>query len=131
MRTLPRALIPLALVTVVLVGCGSDSSSSHGDLSGKKFQDEQGKKSVTVEAVDNNFEAPYVTVSKGTTITFVNKGHNKHNVVWVGETFPASPLLNRSESVKETFDDAGDYAYYCSLHGTATTGMTGGVRVVG
>jgi len=117
-------------MTVVLVGCGSDSSSGHGDLSGKQFQNEQNKKSVTIDAVDNNFETPYITVSKGTTVTFVNKGHNKHNVVWVGDTFKASPLLERGDSVKVTFENDGDFAFYCSLHGTPTSGMTGGVRVV-
>lgn len=129
MRAIARVLVPFALATVVLVGCGGESSSS-GDLSGKKFENEQGKKSVTVDAVDNNFVAPYITVSTGTTVTFINEGRNKHNVLWVGDTFPASALLDPSESVKETFDDAGDYAYYCSLHGTATSGMTGGIRVV-
>ena len=121
--------MPFALMAVVLVGCGSDSSSG-GDLSGKQFQNEQNKKSVTVDAIDNNFEAPYITVSKGTTVTFVNKGHNKHNVVWVGDTFKASPLLDRGGSVKVTLENDGDFAFYCSLHGTPTSGMTGGVRVV-
>jgi plastocyanin len=27
------------------------------------------------------------------------------------------------------FDDAGDYPYYCSLHGTPTAGMDGRIRV--
>jgi plastocyanin len=27
-------------------------------------------------------------------------------------------------------DEPGDYAYYCSLHGTPTAGMIGGLRVV-
>ena len=65
------------------------------------------------------------------TVTFAVKGHNRHNVIWVGDTFKASPLLDPSESVKDTFDDTGDYAYYCSLHGTPTSRMTGGIRVVG
>lgn len=126
-----RTLVPLALVSAVLVGCGRDGSLSGGDLSGKKFENERGRRSVTVEAVDNNFVPHYITVSKGTTVTFINKGHNRHNVVFVGETFPASPLLDPSESVKDTFDTTGDYAYYCSLHGTPTSRMTGGIRVVG
>ena len=130
MRRHYRVLIALALMTVIIVGCGSDSSSSTGDLSGKKFGDEQGKQSVTVDAVDNNFEAPYITVDTGTTVTFVNQGHNRHNVVWVGDTFKASPLLDRGDSVKVTLKEAGDYPYYCSLHGTPTSGMTGGIRVV-
>ena len=29
-----------------------------------------------------------------------------------------------------TFDEVGDFPYYCSLHGTPTKGMIGGIRVV-
>ena len=131
MRRISRTLVPLALVSVVLVGCGRDGSLSGGDLSGKKFENERGKRSVTVEAVDNNFVPHYITVSKGTTVTFINKGHNRHNVIWVGDTFKASALLDPDDSVKVTLEEAGDYAYYCSLHGTPTSRMTGGIRVVG
>ena len=30
-----------------------------------------------------------------------------------------------------TLDEPGDYAYYCTLHGTTTKGMVGAIRVVG
>ena len=30
----------------------------------------------------------------------------------------------------DTLTEPGDYAYYCSLHGTATKGMTGAIRVL-
>lgn len=130
MRIIVRVLIPLALIAVTMASCGSDGSSSSVDLTGKKFENEQGKRAVTVEAVDNNFEPAYISVSAGTKITFVNRGHNKHNVVWVGDTFPASGLLVPAQSVKDSIDTPGDYAYYCSLHGTPTSGMRGGIRVV-
>lgn len=131
MRRITRVLVSFALITVGLVGCGSDGSSSGADLSGKNFDNEQGKRAVTVDLVDNKFEPAYVTVSTGTTVTFDNTGHNRHNVISVEDGFESitSPFTG-GESHKVTFDDAGDYPYYCSLHGTAARGMTGGIRVV-
>lgn len=128
MRRLLPVLVPLALMPVI-AGCGSDAKNG-GDLSGKSFTNEQGKRAVTVELVDNNFEPAYVKVSKGTTVTFVNSGHNRHDVISVGDAFTSSGLLEPGERVKVTFTDAGDFALSCSLHGTPTSGMTGGVRVV-
>ena len=63
-------------------------------------------------------------------MTFVNRGHNKHNVVAVGDGFKRSDILERGDSYKVIFEKPGDFALYCSLHGTASSGMTGGVRVV-
>ncbi len=130
MRIIVRVLVPLALITATTAGCGSDGSPSSVDLTGKKLENEQGKRAVTVAAVDNNFEPGYITVSTGTKVTFVNQGHNRHNVIWVDDAFAPSRLLDADDSVKVTLEDAGDYAYYCSLHGTPTSGMRGGIRVV-
>lgn len=130
MRRLPL-LVPAVLTIALLVGCGSSSSSSTGDLDGKKLADETGRTSVTIEAQDNIFEAEYTEVSSGTTVTFDNTGHNRHNVISVGDGFTSSKLLEGGDSYKVTFPDDGDFAFYCSLHGTPTSGMTGGLRVVG
>lgn len=131
MRRITRVLVSLALTAGVLVGCGSDGSSNGVDLSGKRFEKEKGTRAVTVEAVDNKFEPAYVTVSTGTTVTFDNTGHNRHNVISVEDGFESitSPFTG-GESHKVTFDAAGDYPYYCSLHGTAARGMAGAIRVV-
>ncbi len=125
-----RVLATIVLAAGVLAACGGSGSSSVS-LDGKRFEKETGRRAVTVEAVDNSFEPPYVTVSTGTRVTFVNKGRNRHNVISVGDGFESSGLLDPDDEFTVTFDDAGDYPYYCSLHGTASSGMTGGVRVVG
>src|SRR5262245_39504910 len=126
------ALILLALLPVgVLAGCGGDDDSS--DLEGKEFVDDTGKDAVTIDAVDNSFRPQYVEVSAGTTVTFENRGHNVHNVVPADEgafkTVEANDFGPES-TADIVFDEPGDYAYYCSLHGNASSGMTGGVRVV-
>ncbi|MGZ4675256.1 MAG: cupredoxin domain-containing protein [Acidimicrobiia bacterium] len=125
-----RILVPALVATSLLVACGSNASST-GSLRGEKLVDEKGRKGFTVDAVDNNFEPPFVTVSVGTTVTFDNTGHNRHNVISVGKGFRSSGLLDAGDTWKVTFDRAGDFRYYCSLHGTPTGGMHGGIRVVG
>jgi len=128
---LARSLPLLTLGAVVLVACGGSGGTSTGSLKGEKIESETGRKAVTVEAVDNAFDPKFSSVSKGTTVTFENTGHNPHNVISVGDGFGRSKVLAPGERWKVTLEDAGDFRFYCSLHGTATSGMDGGVRVEG
>ena len=91
-------MLTAVIAAMLVVGCGSTSSSSTGSLDGKKITNQTGNKSVTVEAVDNIFEAAYIAVSAGTTVTFDNTGRNRHNVISVDDGF---------ESI-ETRSTAGD-----------------------
>ena len=124
-----RTVIIITFAGVAVAACGSDTSSGQ-TLNGKKFTVKTGTRSVTVDMVDNNFQPEYVTVSAGTKVTFLNRGHNRHNVFSVDDGFTSSGFLGRGDSWKVTFKDAGDYPLYCSLHGTPTSGMVGGIRVV-
>lgn len=135
----------LAATAVVLAGCGdSDSGDEGGGGAGDTAEavalmdegdvvDETGESEVTVEAVDNNFKPEYVEVSKGTAVTFVNEGRNIHNVLPVaGGAFQPIEAddFDPGDEGTITFGEVGDFPYYCSLHGTATKGMIGGIRVV-
>ena len=60
----------------------------------------------------------------GATITWTNRDDVPHNVVSVEKKF-ASPVLDTDEQFSHTFDAAGTYEYYCSIH----TKMTGQVVV--
>jgi plastocyanin len=124
-----RAALP---VLAVLAACGG-SSGSGVDLRGEHFRDERNRGHVTVAAVDNDFVPPYVTVRSGTTVTFVNNGRNVHDVIPVDDTFRAIEPKHfaRHDKATVTFNEPGDYPYFCSLHGTATKGMRGAIRVVG
>ncbi len=39
-------------------------------------------------------------------------------------------LPEQCDPVRSAFDEPGEYAYYCTLHGTETAGMVGTIRVV-
>jgi plastocyanin len=95
-----------------------------------------GSAQVTVEITDNAFTDRIIVVSPGTEVVWVNTGRNVHNVRpaakepgagWfaeiTGETLEGGP-----GSV--TFDNVGDYPYFCSFHGTARRGQRGRVIVV-
>jgi len=120
------------LALAALAACGG-SSGSGVDRRGEHFQDERNRRTVTVEAVDNDFVPAFVTVRAGTKVTFVNNGRNVHDVIAVDDTFrPIEPnRFARDDEASRTLDEPGDYPYYCSLHGTATQGMRGAIRVVG
>ena len=140
-RAMSAAFLTLGLA--LLAGCsdsGSDSAKDGGssdsgavDISDETFDDRTASSSVEVDAVDNNFKPKYVEVRKGTTITFKNDGRNAHNVLPADEGAFAPIETDQFEpgtSAEVTFDEVGEYPYYCSLHGTPTVGMIGGVKVV-
>lgn len=65
-----------------------------------------------------------VTVRAGTKVTWVNKDIEPHTVVSNDHKFQ-SEALDTNESFSVTFDKAGSYGYFCTLH----PHMTGTVTV--
>ena len=144
MRTRARFLPVVMLVAVVAAACGGDDGGSGSSVStidpaanlpevpDSEFVDMTGTPEVLIEAKDNKFEPQFVTVSPGTEVTFENKGRNPHNVIpVVDDQFEAVPTdeFQSGDTAVITFDDAGFFPYYCSLHGTPSAGMDGRIRV--
>jgi len=96
--------------------------------------DLSGMDQVALDIQDNAFTQRVVVVSAGTEITWTNQGRNEHNVrpAVEGAFEPISTLdlAQKGDSASLVFDTAGDFPYFCSLHGTATNGQTGRVIVV-
>lgn len=141
MRNRTLLVSSLLIATTLLAGCSSQSLTSTDstaapaagpDLSSVTFDDQTASSTVQVDAVDNAFKPQYVEVAAGTTVTFRNDGHNEHNVLPVDTggfgAIEASQFQPGTEQTV-TFAKAGDYPYYCSLHGTKTKGMVGAIRV--
>ena len=113
---------------LALAACGSSGGSAESTDTLGPVQ----SGAVTVNAEDNNFVPQQVTVTEGTEVTFTNDGRNQHNVIAVGDT-PFSvetASFEPGESFKWKASKPGTYHYYCSIHGTATAGMTGTIQVV-
>ena len=87
----------------------------------------------TVKVGDNFFVRdggrPTVTISKGSTLKFVWRGHVPHNVVkkkGPGGGFRSSVRTGGSYSHK--FTRGGTYTLYCTIHGLSDMGLTVKVR---
>jgi amicyanin len=66
--------------------------------------------------VDNfSFTPTTAAVPVGTTVTWTNHDDIPHNVVSPEQKFK-SPVLDTDETFSHTFDAAGTYKYYCSIH---------------
>ena len=137
----PRLL--LALPLLLLAGAcggeasGADASTAEGASEtaapAAAFQDQTGQDDVVIQVRDNAFVGDHVTVSAGTAVIFDNRGHNPHNAVPVEDgAFTEVPTgsLEPGQAATVVFDEPGEYAYYCTLHGTGTAGMVGVIRVV-
>ncbi len=83
---------------------------------------------VTVHIRDNVFEPASLRITPGTTVRWVNEGRNRHDVTpnrgsnSKGDAF-GSATLRPGQSYAHTFEDAGAFAYYCTIHGAPGEGQ--------
>ena len=67
--------------------------------------------------IDNfSFEPATLTVTPGTTVTWVNQDDVPHNVVSSEGKTLKSPVLDTDQKFSYTFDKPGTYPYYCGIH---------------
>jgi len=89
---------------------------------------------VDIDIQDNAFVQRVVVISEGTSVTWTNQGRNEHNVrPAISEAFDpiaTEELASKGSQATRTFSAAGDYPYFCSIHGTANRGQTGQIIVV-
>jgi plastocyanin len=71
------------------------------------------------------FSPPELTVTAGTTVTWMNLDQEPHSVVEKDKKFH-SAALDTNDSYNFTFTKPGTYHYFCSLHPQ----MTGTIIVV-
>lgn len=79
------------------------------------------------------FDPPDLTIKSGDTVKWVNNKLPPHNVVFDQKVANAAKLSHKSlffapgESFESTFNEAGEYPYYCEPHRGA--GMVGKIVV--
>jgi plastocyanin len=84
---------------------------------------------VTIHIRDNSFNPDAISVAQGATVRWVNDGRNTHNVTSSTAGQFGSPDLKPGKSFTRTFPKAGSFAYYCTLHGTPTSGQHAALAV--
>ncbi len=118
----------VAALGAVLVGSAC-SSNSYGPGSGGNAQ--PGANQVFMQS--SAFNPVTRTVAVGTLVTWVNKDGFAHTAT--SSSAPAGAATFSSGNVagggqfQVTFATAGTYQYYCTIHGTPTSGMRGTVIV--
>jgi plastocyanin len=115
-----RLALLMALVLVATVSCGGDDGGE--SISGDD---------VTVNMFDNRYEYTEITVPVGGSVTFVGAGRNPHNAVSADESWSTADVFGSLEQLEGdeatlTYDEPGEYVFFCTFHGNAGgDGMAG------
>jgi plastocyanin len=106
-HALVRRAAPLALTTLAAIAIGAAAAAPAPAPAAP---------GATVKIGNFSFGPTALTVSPGTTVTWVNGDDTPHTVVAADtRTFRSKPL-DTDERFSFTFNQPGTYAYFCSLH---------------
>ena len=81
-----------------------------------------------INVADDFFAPMEADVDVGGRAEWTWMGSNQHNVTWVSASFTDSPTQTSGTHLVQ-FPAMGDFDYYCTVHGTPTSGMRGTIRV--
>lgn len=97
-------------------GTGAVWTMTSGVLKGEDETTAPAAAGETQVVIDNfTFTPATATVAVGTTVTWTNRDDIPHNVVSTEQKFKSS-VLDTDEKFSHTFDTAGSYKYFCSIH---------------
>jgi plastocyanin len=108
------SLLATVMVAALLLSAASPASSAKAPQ----------PTSAEVKVDNFSFGPMSLTVAVGTTVTWTNRDDIPHTVVSTDKVFK-SKVLDTDEKFSFTFDKAGTYPYFCSVHPK----MTGSVVV--
>src|SRR6266545_5698137 len=91
----------------------------------------QGKNELAVPMANFIFNPKEVVIPVGATVLWVNQDGAPHTATADDGKLFKSDLLSNGQSFKHSFDQVGEFAYYCELHGSAGgQDMAGKIKVV-
>jgi plastocyanin len=107
-----RSVFVASLLVTAVMGLGGIVGEHKSFAAGA-----QDKTASTAEVkIDNfSFGPVAITVSVGTTVTWINRDDIPHTVVSTDKVFK-SKVLDTDEKFSYTFTKAGEYPYFCSIH---------------
>jgi len=100
----------LALVSVLAFSLAACSSDGSGSTTTPVAEEER------VEIVEFAFSPDTVTVAAGTTVTWENTETGIAHTATSDEDVWTSGTLNEGDEFSFTFDEAGTFAYFCTIH---------------
>ena len=91
---------------------------------------------VTVDMFDNRFQYTEIRIPVGGSVNWVGAGRNPHNAVaadesWSTETAFGSLEQLEGDEARLTYDEPGEYIFFCTFHGNAQGAGMAGTLVVG
>ena len=134
MRKRHPLAVTLIVAALTLSACGGGGSSEGGDRKEDPATTEPtGDKESTggaseIEIADFAYDPGDAEVAVGETVTFTNSDSATHTATADGEGSKGFDTgeIEGDGSAEVSFDEAGDYSYYCSIHEY----MTGTIRVL-
>jgi plastocyanin len=111
-KIMRRSVFAASLVATAVM-CLSGIVAGHRSFAASA----QEKPASTAEVkIDNfSFGPAAITVSVGTTVTWINRDDIPHTVVSTDKVFK-SKVLDTDEKFSFTFTKPGEYPYFCSIH---------------
>lgn len=122
-----RIVVLVALVSGIAVGaCGGDAGPD----------DVIEGKDVVVKMFDNRFEYTEIHIPVGGSVEWLGAGANPHNAVaadgsWSSEDVFGGREMLEGDSAVITYDEPGEYVFYCTFHGNAQGQGMAGELIVG
>jgi plastocyanin len=91
----------------------------------------QAQNELTVPMANFVFNPKDIVIPVGATVIWVNQDGAPHTATADDGKLFKSDLLSKGQSFKHSFDQVGEFAYYCELHGSAGgQDMAGKIKVV-
>ncbi|ACB93994.1 cupredoxin domain-containing protein [Beijerinckia indica] len=109
-----RLLLPALALAFAMTMPGLTAIAAP-DTTKDPVKDAAANQAVTVVIDNFTFTPATVTVTPGTTVTFVNHDDIPHTVVETKHLF-RSKVLDSDDTFSFTFDKDGVYDFFCSLH---------------
>lgn len=120
-----RRIVVMLGIIMVLVSCGGEPEVTV--LEGED---------VTLQMFDNRFEYTEIRIPVGGSVDYVNAGRNPHNAVaadgsWSTEEVFGSLEQLEGDSAVLTYDQPGNYVFFCTFHGNAEGAGMAATLIVG
>lgn len=121
-------LFAIAIVSLGAVACsedeptvGADATDDTSDIYAEGTPGAPAGEDDTIDAqvsiVDFAFEPDDFTATAGEPVKWKNTGDTQHNVSFDDESVVDSGNLDSGAEFSRTFEDAGEFTYFCSIHG--------------
>lgn len=124
MRRLIKLTVILSLTALVAACSGNGNGNGDGNGDGTDDAGDTGGAEVEVTISGFAFQGPE-TASVGDTVTVTNEDAMGHTWTSVDGVFDSGSLA-RGESFEYTFEEVGEFDYFCAIHpemtGTITVG---------